>query len=48
VKRRLIPQEKKANRYDRDHVTLGWKTGTKWRKKWREKEVLAERAYRRV
>jgi hypothetical protein len=47
MERRFTPQEKKRNRYDRDHVTLGWKTGTKYRKKRRLKKALAERSLRR-
>ena len=47
MERRFTPQEKKQNRYDRDHVALGWKTGTKYRKKLRLKKVLAERSLRR-
>ncbi len=45
--RRFTPQEKKQNRYDRDHVTLGWNSGTKFRKKLRLKKVSAERSLRR-
>ena len=47
MKRRFTPQEKKQNRYDLNHVTLGWKTGIKYRKKLRQKKVLAERSVRR-
>ena len=47
MERRFTPQEKKQNRYDRDHVMRGWNTGTKYRKKLRLKKDLAERSLRR-
>jgi hypothetical protein len=47
MKRKLTPQEKKAHRYDRDHVTRGWHSAAAFRKRWRKKETAAEQAYRR-
>ena len=47
MKRRLTPQEKKANVYDRDHVTRGRNSGAAFRKHWRKKETAEQKAHRR-
>jgi hypothetical protein len=48
LKARLTPREKKENAYDRDHVTLGYNSGTAFRKTWRKKETAEERSFRRA
>jgi hypothetical protein len=48
TRRRLTPHQKKQYVYDRDFVTLGWHSGTAFRKAWRRKEAFAERAFRRA